>query len=358
MATDTRGSARSGLNVEEQTMTIRPNSNAPFVVGVDLGGTNVRAAVVGKDDKIAGQARNPSRAREGAAKVIEQVATTVRQAAAAAGVTMQDIGAIGMAVPGHIDTRTGIIIWSPNFGETVDGAFQIFLDVPFTGPLSGELGVACYAGNDANVAALGEFRYGAGRGVMDLVMLTLGTGIGSGVVSHGRLITGHTGGAVEFGHQVIVAGGAQCGCGDFGHLEAYCGRDAIVERALRAIESGKPTLLATLCPPEKTQLTPKLIDEAAQQGDAAALAVFEETGYYLGIGIANAVNAFNPEVVVLGGGIRKATGLLAAAERSMRAHAIASLARTCRLVEAELGEDAGVMGAAELAWREMANASS
>lgn len=358
MATNADNSSQSRPNALEQAMDIRPNPNASFVIGVDLGGTNVRAAVVGKDDQIAGQARNPSRARDGAAMVIQQVAATVRQAVNAAGITLQDVGAIGLAVPGHINTRTGVIIWSPNFGETIDGAFQIFLDVPFTGPLSHDLGVACYAGNDANIAALGEFRYGAGRGVTDLVMLTLGTGIGSGVVSHGHLITGHTGGAVEFGHQVIVAGGAQCGCGDFGHLEAYCGRDAIVERALRAIESGKPTLLSTICPSEKTQLTPKLIDEAAKQGDAAALGVFEETGYYLGIGIANAVNAFNPEVVVLGGGIRKATGLMEAAERSMRAHAIASLARTCRLVEAELGEDAGVMGAAELAWREMARPAS
>jgi len=358
MATNAVSPASAGFVSPEFTMTLRPNPNASFVVGVDLGGTNVRAAVVGRDDKIAGQARNPSRAREGAARVIEQVALTVRQAIASARLQPQDIGAIGMAVPGHIDTRTGVIIWSPNFGETTDGAFQIFLDVPFTGPVSHEVGIACYAGNDANIAALGEFRYGAGRGTTDLVMLTLGTGIGSGVVSNGRLITGHTGGAVEFGHQVIVAGGAQCGCGDFGHLEAYCGRDAIVERALRAIEAGKPTLLASMCPSDKTLLTPKLIDEAAQQGDAAALAVFEETGYYLGIGIANAINAFNPEVVVLGGGIRKATGLIAAAERSMRAHAIASLARTCRLVEAELGEDAGVMGAAELAWREMAQAAS
>jgi len=135
--------------------------------------------------------------------------------------TLKDIGAIGMAVPGHIDTKHGIIIWSPNFGIVKDGIFRMFQDVEYAGPLSKELGVAAHAGNDANIAALGEFRYGAGRNVDDLVMFTLGTGIGSGVISQGNLVVGSTGGAVELGHHVIIAGGDQCGCGEFGHLEAY-----------------------------------------------------------------------------------------------------------------------------------------
>lgn len=329
---------------------VHPQPNAEYVVGVDLGGTNVRAAVVGRDEKIRGQARNGSGAKQGAGRVVEQTARTVREAVAAAGLTLADVGAVGMAVPGHIDARTGVIHWSPNFGETVDGQFRMFLEVPFTGPVSETLGVAAYAGNDANIAALGEFRYGAGREVQDMVMFTLGTGIGSGVISSGRLVTGSTGGAVELGHHVIVAGGARCGCGAFGCLEAYCGTHAIVERAMRAMETGAPTLLAEKAGDDKTALTPKQIDEAARAGDAAARQVFEQTGYYLGVGIGNAVNIFNPALVVLGGGIRKATGLLEAAERSMRMHSVRSIAHTCRIAEAVLGEDAGVMGAAELAW--------
>ncbi len=322
-----------------------------FVVGVDLGGTNVRAAVVGQDEQIAGQARRPSGAREGAARVTEQTALTIREAVKAANLDLKGLAAVGMAVPGHIDTRTGVIIWSPNFGETVDGIFRQFQDVPFCGPLSEQLGVPVAASNDANVAALGEFRYGAGRGSTDLVMFTLGTGIGSGVISDGRVLTGSTGGAVEFGHHVIVAGGAPCTCGDFGHLEAYCGQQAIIERGRRAMEASPTTLLHELTAGYRPGLTPKMIDDAARQGDEAALEVFRETGYYLGIGAGNAVNVFNPELVVIGGGIRKATGLLETAERTMRTHAISSIVRTCKMVEAALGEDAGVMGAAELAWR-------
>src|SRR5215813_8560882 len=141
-------------------MNVQPKLDAKYVVGVDLGGTNVRAAVVGKDEKIVGQARNGSAAKEGARRVIEQTVFTIKMAVADAKLNLAEIGAIGMAVPGHIETKTGVIIWSPNFGEVKDGIFRMFQDVEYTGPVAEELEVAAYAGNDANIAALGEFRYG------------------------------------------------------------------------------------------------------------------------------------------------------------------------------------------------------
>lgn len=322
-----------------------------YVVGVDLGGTNVRAAVVDSEERITGQARNPSNAKLGAAQVIRSTSETVKQAAADGGIKVADIAAVGMAVPGHIDSKRGMIIWSPNFGESVDGRFRMFMDVAFSGPVCEALGVRTVMGNDANLAALGEFRYGAGRDVDDMVMFTLGTGIGSGVICDGRLIIGATGGAVELGHHAIVANGRQCGCGWFGCMEAYCGTSAILERAQRAIATGAKTMLAEKAGRHGSELTPKVIDECAQAGDAVAQEVLEETGRYLGVGIGNAVNIFNPALVVIGGGIRKATGLLEAARRSMQTRAVDSMVKACRLVEAELGDDAGVMGAAELAWR-------
>jgi glucokinase len=340
-------------------MSIEPRKSANHVVGVDLGGTNVRAAVVDKHEKIVGQARNPSDAKSGAARVVEQTALTVRQAVFEAGLKVEDIGAVGMAVPGHIDTRQGLIRWSPNFGETVNGEFKMFLDVPFCGPVSEALNIASFAGNDANVAALGEFRYGAGRHVQDMVMYTLGTGIGSGVITSGLLVIGSTGGAAEIGHHVIVAGGELCGCGKRGHLEAYCQRDAILRRAARrtslreSLGLSVPEGVAKMSEDAKRDL-PRRLSELAAGGSEDAKAVWKETGYYLGIGIANVINIFNPSIVVIGGGIRRAEGLMAAAEESMREQAIESLARTCKIVEAALGEDAGVMGAAELAWRMVA----
>ena len=322
-----------------------------YVVGVDLGGTNVRAAIIGDDEKIISQVRHASDAKLGADRVIAACVGVVKEAISSAGLTHDQIGAIGMAVPGHIDTERGVIRWSPNFGESIEGVFHVFIDVPFTPRISRELDIRVIMGNDANVAALGEFRYGAGRDVKHMVMFTLGTGIGSGVIVNGELLIGSTGGAVELGHHVIVAGGARCGCSTFGCIEAYCGQHAIVERALRAMENGGKTLLSEKIGVDKGTLTPEHIDEAALAGDAAALGVFEETGYYLGIGMANAVHIFNPEMIVIGGGIRKATGLIDAAKRSMARHTIASLVSNVVVAQAGLGGDAGVMGAAELAWR-------
>ncbi|MEP6756526.1 MAG: ROK family protein [Chthonomonadales bacterium] len=322
-----------------------------YVVGVDLGGTNVRAAVIGENEKILAQAHHPSYAKLGADRVIEASVGVISEAIKAAGLKAEDIGAVGMAVPGHIDTARGVIRWSPNFGETKDGAFNVFLNVKFTPLISSRLGLPVTMGNDANVAALGEYRYGAGRDVKHMVMFTLGTGIGSGVIINGEVLIGSTGGAVELGHHVIVAGGVRCGCSTFGCIEAYCGQHAIVERALRAMENGSSTLLNEKLGSDKGTLTPEQIDEAARAGDAAAIGVFEETGYYLGIGMANSVHIFNPEMIVIGGGVRKATGLIESAKRSMYRHTIASLVSNVVVAEAGLGGDAGVMGAAELAWR-------
>jgi glucokinase len=241
---------------QEQQMSYQPNKDAEYVVGVDLGGTNVRAAVIDRQGQIIAQEQNPSEAKNGKDRVVAQVVKTVKGSISAAKLSDTEIGAVGMAVPGHIMPDSGVIIWSPNFGETIDGQFRMFLNVPFTESVCSELRIATYAGNDANIAALGELRYGAGQGCSHLVMFTLGTGIGSGVISHGRLIVGSTGGAVELGHQTIVAGGWRCGCGNFGCLEAYCGQAGIVERAMRAIETNRPTLLREMVERDRTALTP------------------------------------------------------------------------------------------------------
>jgi len=323
--------------------------NAQYFVGVDLGGQNVRAAVVGPNGSVSELCSLPSEAKSGEEVVRRQVVAVVRQAIEKAGLELAEVGAVGMAVPGHVDPVTGVIYWSPNFGRFVDGHLQIFLDVPFAKPISEELGLPVYAGNDANVAALGEYSLLEPKGITDMVMFTLGTGIGGGVISGGKLVTGSTGGAVEIGHQVIVAGGRRCGCGTLGCMEAYCGTEAILDRAFRMIEKNRKSLLWDRIAGDKMTLTPKMISEAADEGDPTAIEVWEETGYYLGIGIANAVNLFNPQVVVLGGQIRNATGLIPAAERSMRRHTIYSLARTCEIVKAQLGNEAGVVGGAVLA---------
>ena len=331
-------------------------ANASHVIGIDLGGTNVRAAVLDRNEHLIGRAENSSSAKSGVKQTVARIAEAARGAAANAGIAMDQIGAIGIAVPGHINVPEGMIVWAPNFGENVDGAYVPYKQVPLRELIEAEMGIAMTMDNDANVAALGEFRYGAGRGTRHLVMFTLGTGIGGGIIIEGEVLRGATGGAAEVGHIIIADGVGSSLNGAHGRLETLAGRDPIIERAALKMESGRDTLLWNYIKgPEALQqhLDPKIIDDAAEAGDELAREVLRETGHYVGLGIASMVNVFNPEVFVLGGKISNSKTLRESAERTARASAIGSILAAARIVSAELGDNAGIMGAAELAWREV-----
>lgn len=335
---------------------VQPKANAPYIVGIDLGGTNVRAAVIGRDEKSLGRHENPSDAKAGVKHTVERIAEAVRGAVSVAGVKIDEVGAVGIAVPGHIDVPNGIVRWAPNFGDYSADQYVPYRDVPLRDMVEDELGIAMVMDNDANAAALGEFRYGVGRGTKHLVMFTLGTGIGGGVIIEGQVLRGATGGAAEVGHIIIADGKGSSLNGSHGRLEVLAGRDGIIERAALAMESGRATRLwesITSVVALQQLLTPKVIDDAAEAGDAMAIEILAETGHYVGLGIASMVNVFNPEVFVLGGKISRSRTLFNAAVNTARASAIGSIFSTVRIVHAELGDDAGIMGAAELAWREV-----
>ena len=331
-------------------------ANASHVIGIDLGGTNVRAAVVDRNESLLGRAENSSSAKSGARQTVGRIAEAARAAASNAGIPMDQIGAIGIAVPGHINVPEGMVVWAPNFGENVDGQYVPYKQIPLREMVEAELGIAMTMDNDANAAALGEFRYGAGRGTRHLVMFTLGTGIGGGIIVEGEVLRGATGGAAEVGHIIIADGVGSSANGAHGRLETLAGRDPIIERAALKMESGRDTLLwNNVNGPEALQqhLTPALIDAAAEAGDELAKEVLRETGHFVGLGIASMVNVFNPEVFVLGGKISQSKTLRDSALRTARASAIGSILASVRIVSAELGDNAGIMGAAELAWREV-----
>ncbi|MDR3709851.1 MAG: ROK family protein [Capsulimonadaceae bacterium] len=317
-----------------------------YVIGVDLGGTNVRAAVVEEaTGKIAARSANvPSRALDGAEFTAQQIAEAVKQAISNGEVDADNVLGIGMAVPGHIHPKEGEVLWAPNFKDQWRG-------VPLAKMVS-ELtdDSKVYLGNDANLAAFGEYQYGAGRGSRHLVMFTLGTGIGGGIIIDGNLLTGSDGGAGELGH-IFIAGGcadARGGLAMFGTLEGMAQRDAITERAARKVAAGRKTLLAEGVF-DRHLLTPKAVGDAAAKGDPLALEVMEETGYYIGLGVASCINIFNPEVFVIGGGIAQAGKVLFdPIIRTAQANAISTLYARCRIVEAELGDNAGIMGGAAL----------
>ncbi len=339
---------------------VQPKANAPYVVGVDLGGTNVRAAVLSREEKTLGRAENSSDAKSGVTQTVQRIAQAVRGAVANAGVNLEEVGAVGVAVPGHIDVPNGMIVWAPNFGDHVDGQYTPYKGIPLRELVERELTLAMVMDNDANTAALGEFRFGAGRGTRHLVMFTLGTGIGGGIIVEGEVLRGATGGAAEVGHIIIADGLGGSLNGPHGRLETLAGRDPISERAALKMESGRDTALwQYITGPEALQqfLTPAVIDTAAEAGDALACEVMQETGHFVGLGIASMVNVFNPEVVVLGGKIARSQTLFNTAVRTARASAIGSIFASAKIVHAELDDDAGIMGAAELAWREVSGKS-
>ena len=225
-------------------------------------------------------------------------------------------------------------------------------DVPLRRWLERRLRCRCVVDNDANLYALGEWRFGSGRGARLLVCVTLGTGVGSGLVFDGRLHHGSSGSAGEIGHMVIDPSGPRCGCGKHGCLEAHVGTAAILAMGARAMRHGAEPL-RTCAREAGGRLTPALISQAARQGDAAAKRLWSEVGRSLGMGLANVVNLLNPDRVVIGGGVANAWPYFAPTLlRTVRQEAMDVPARAVRIARARLGEHAGIVGAAVLVWDE------
>lgn len=329
------------------------------MIGVDLGGTNVRAVAVDSAGNTVGERVTlPSCAEGGASATLEAVAEAVEQARAGLSPV-----AVGLAIPGHCNDRDGIVHWSPNFGIRVDGRLDYWKDVDVRGPLSSAIALPIHMANDANAAAVGEYRFGSGKGTANcLVMLTLGTGIGGGVVLGPASVGGKTDGpflllggnkgGVELGHTAVST--------DWETLETLtveklCQRDAIIKRATSLLEGWRLTgggtipLIAELI--DQAKLTPKNVTEAADEGDLLAIEVWRETGRYLGTAIGSLINVFAPDVFAIGGQIAKAgKWLIAPAVEQAEKVAIPSLFKDCKITSAEKIDDAGLLGAAAVAW--------
>lgn len=330
-----------------------------LVIGVDLGGTNVRARAYRQDGSPASDRfENPSKAQQGSPAIFEQIALTVGQAQKSAGA---EVAMFGLAIPGHIDNAAGIVRWAPNFGETVDGVFRNWLNVDVRTPLEQKTGLKVVMDNDANLAALGEYKFGLGKdSAKCLVMLTIGTGIGGGcvmaptsVVGDARgplmLVGGNKGGA-EFGHTIIMHGGLDCNAGEYGAIEGYCQRDSIIRRAAHRLQRGRKSVLREMANGDWGLLTPKMISEAAHQGDELALEVWAEVGTYLGVGIGNFINVFAPDIFTIGGQIVKVgEPLLGPARKVAENIAIPSLFADVTISAAQQIDDAGLLGGAALA---------
>jgi glucokinase len=308
-----------------------------YVVGVDLGGTNIVVGTVAEDgSELVGLVSQPTLADQGADAVLGRIAKLARASIAAA--RGKEIVGVGIGSPGPLNTKTGIVLLTPNLGWT---------NFPLRDRLSQELALPATLDNDANCAVFGEWWRGAARGSPHVVGMTIGTGIGGGIVLGGAIYHGASDIAGEIGHMTIDLNGRRCKCGNYGCLEAYASGPAIAARAVEGIEAGVETGLPKYVNGDLGKITAQIVYEAANDGDEFALEVVHDTAHFLGAGVANIVNIFNPEVVVICGGVTLAGERLFVPLRSeVRRRAFKPAVDVVRIVPGELTGTAGVYGAA------------
>ncbi|HLN64840.1 MAG TPA: ROK family protein [Symbiobacteriaceae bacterium] len=313
-----------------------------FALGIDLGGTSVKAGVVTHKGAIIGRGEVATEASKGVDTVIANMARAAREAMAAAGVTVEQIEGVGFGAPGICDGPRGVVVDAVNIG---------WKNVPAAELLQKALGVPAFLNNDANCAALGEQWCGAAMGSNHMLMFTIGTGVGGGLVLDGNIYQGFRGWGGEFGHMPAVENGPQCNCGRRGCLETVASATAMAAVAKREIEAGRAPLLAQRAATGE-KVDARLVITAAKDGDGPARAILAEVGRHLGQAIAQLVSALNPELVVVGGGGAYAGDfLLEPAREVVRTKAMPGPADVCKIIPAELGNDAGLIGAASLVWR-------
>ncbi|HEX5387821.1 MAG TPA: ROK family protein [Gemmatimonadales bacterium] len=312
-----------------------------YVLGIDIGGTNLVAGAVAEDGSELRNFRSePTRAEEGADAVLKRLVAIGRQTIEATRAEVPGASFIGAGIgaPGPLDTRRGVVLLTPNLG---------WVNLPLRQRMQEGLGLPAAIDNDANCAALGEWWRGAARGAQQAIGITIGTGIGGGIIVDGRLHHGASDCAGEIGHTTIEANGRRCKCGNYGCLEAYASGPAIARRAVEAVEAGAPSRLPDYVDGNLDLVTAQTVYQAAHDGDELAEEVVSDTAKFLGAGIANLVNVFNPEIVVVFGGVTYAGDhLFVPLRREVARRAFRPAVAVCRIVPAELTETAGVYGAA------------
>jgi glucokinase len=313
-----------------------------LVIGIDLGGTKIAAALVDGAGEIVAQDYRDTRAREGRDKVVARVLHSARAVIEESGVQASQIAGIGIGAPGPIDVASGAVVAPPNLPG--------WERVPLKQLIEDNLAITTYLENDANAAALGEHRFGSGRGVDHLIYVVVGTGVGGGLILDGRLYHGASGMAGEIGHIVVKPDGPICSCGRRGCLEALTSGPSIAREARQRMREGTPTLIAELAEGDESRVTAKLVAQAAERGDKVAKRVLAEAMHYLGLGMASLVHTLNPELIVFGGGVANLGERMFGPVREAIAElAFPEAARAVRVAPAQLGENAGVLGAAAVA---------
>jgi glucokinase len=310
-----------------------------WFIGIDLGGTKIGTGLVKRDGNVWARDYRLTEASQGRAVVIDRMISAARQVMDEAGLGADDIEAVGIGAPGPLDIPLGILTEPPNLPG--------WHNVPLKQIIEDELGIPAHLENDANAAAIGEYLYGAGQGTRHMIYVTVSTGIGGGLILDGQIYHGLTGGAGEIGHMTILPQGPQCGCGNRGCLEAMASGTAIAREGQYLVSRGVPTLISELAEDASGGVSARTVVEAMRRGDEYATEIIVQAMSYLGIGMANLVNLFNPEMIVIGGGLTNlGDRLLDPVRRGIALYAFAMLAQQAQVTLARLGDDVGIVGAA------------
>lgn len=311
-----------------------------YRIGVDIGGTNIKIALVDFDGKIIYSNTTPTRAEMGYEAGVNNIKQAIKDLMQETNQDSKTIEAIGFGLPGQIDYKEGVVKNLPNIPGWVN--------IPLGKIIEEEFSIPTRLDNDVRCAALGELNFGAGKGCENLICITIGTGIGSGIVLNGKLVRGASNAAGEIGHiKMDLNGGPLCGCGDYGCFEAYASGPSIVSMAKEYISGGKSAKYKEMA--TDGIITPYLVAQAALQGDAVSIQIFKQMGKIIGTGLTSVINLLNPEKIIIGGGVADAGEILlepirnTVIERAMpiQAHAVA-------IVPAQLANAAGVIGASLL----------
>jgi glucokinase len=314
-----------------------------FVLGIDIGGTNLVVGSVAEDgSSLRALESEPTHAEAGQSDVLDRLITLAQRTIdrTRQEVRGAEIIGVGVGAPGPLDTKSGIVLLTPNLG---------WVNLPLRQIIHERLGLPAALDNDANCAVLGEWWMGAARGTRNAIGITIGTGIGGGIIVDGKLYHGASDCAGEIGHTTIDTEGRRCKCGNYGCLEAYASGPNIALRAVEELKAGAVSRLADYVGGDLRQVTAQTVYQAAHDGDQLALEVVNDTARFLGAGIANLLNVFNPEVVVVCGGVTLAGDrLFDPLRREVARRAFKPAVSVCRIVPCELSGTAGVYGAAKV----------
>jgi glucokinase len=320
------------------------NSRRNKIIGVDFGGTKIMAGVFDEKLECLGVTKVSTKAARGTAAVVERIARCVSDAADECDLTLDDVKAIGLGAPGAVDPDRGVVLFAPNLR---------WENVPLQKQLEKKLDIAVFLENDCNAAALGVYEHELQAKPAHMVGIFMGTGIGAGLILNREIYTGFNKTAGEIGHMVLEREGPKCGCGNRGCFEALASRTAIFQRIQTAVHEGQKTVLTQLLGPELTDMRSGHLRKAIRRGDKFVQKVVQDAAHYAGIAVGNIINLINPEVVVMGGGVVEALDdeIMPIISKTALECALPGTAKGIQIVPSQLGDNAGIIGAAVLARR-------